>query len=75
MKKGPTNVIDFKTRKSLLPFQVRAILMAQFSESKESDHGTEMFVQKLEQRLVSAGAATIVNFVQDGVTSFLERKK
>lgn len=69
-----SNVIDFKSKKPLLPFQIRAILMAQYSLSKENNHNVEVFLSQLEDKLLSAGAATLVDCFKKGVNSLLEAK-
>ena len=68
------NVLDFRDGKPLLPFQVRAILMAQYAASKENDHGCEMFLSYVEQRMLSAGAAFLLDFAKEMTKDFLRKK-
>lgn len=58
------NVIDIKTRKPVLPFQIRGILMAQYAESKANDDHAEKFVDSIELKLASWVATSMMEAVQ-----------
>ena len=65
MQTNETNVLSMRTKKPLLPFQVRAIIMGQYVESKASEHAPELFVDALEKRLISVGATAIIDVAKE----------
>lgn len=71
MTEKQTNVLNFRNGKPLLPFQVRAILMAQYVDSKEKDHSAEAFVQQLENKAIMTIATKGALLVQEGVSQLL----
>ncbi len=65
MTPASSNVISMKTRKPMLPFQVRAAIMTQYIDSKERGHSGEQFLLELENRLISTAVTELINFIRD----------
>jgi hypothetical protein len=61
---NPNNVISMKTRKPMLPFQVRAAIMTQYIDSKERGHSGEQFLLELENRLISTAVTELIDFIR-----------
>lgn len=75
MQTESTNVVRLKTRKPLFPFQVRALLMAQYAESKERESSAEAFVKDFEEKFIATIAATAIDVSREFVADLLGRKK
>jgi hypothetical protein len=58
------NVISMKSRKPMLPFQVRAAIMTQYIDSKERGHSGEQFLLELENRLISTAVTELIDFLR-----------
>lgn len=65
------NVIDIRTRQSILPSRIRSILKGQYVEAKDQDYDPDTFVSGLEQRLLSELARTTIETTK----SWLEGQK
>ena len=63
---APDNVVNIRSKKSVLPFQVRGIIMAQYLESKEKDQNAEEFVLNCEDKLKGWMATALVDKVVEG---------
>jgi len=73
MQTEPTNVIDIKSQKPLLPFQVRSILKTQYLISADSKDSGDDFVKKLEERLVAEAAMTVVRSFKEWANTLSQK--
>lgn len=62
-----SNVIDFQTRQSLLPSQVRAAIIGQYAESQALEDDPSTFATKLEKRLFTDLAYAGAKMVKEAI--------
>ena len=65
-----SNVLDIRTKQTLMPKQLRSILKGQYVESKDMNHDPDTFIELLEQRLLGELARTTINFTKGWVDQY-----